>query len=175
MDIGVDNSTNAWYAEVCTPALAAAYGGSQDDRYLTTTTTSSGCKSDGIQGTSYATSIASDIVALTLEANIVTSIINTCTYDIEKGIINICTYDIVKVSQVLGFGLMDAEAMVNYGTNWTTVPTQQNCISSTSSPALRTSISKNNQTNSEESGPSYINEIPSDHHDLDMTMIDHMI
>lgn len=39
----------------------------------------------------------------------------------------------------------------------------------------RTSISKNNQTNSEESGPSYIDEIPSDHHDLDMTIIDHMM
>ncbi|CAC5375125.1 FURIN [Mytilus coruscus] len=59
---------NAWYSEVCAPALAVAYGGSQDDRYLTTTTTSSGCKSDGIQGTSYAAPLASGIVALTLEA-----------------------------------------------------------------------------------------------------------
>ncbi|XP_052087874.1 furin-like protease kpc-1 [Mytilus californianus] len=60
---------NAWYSEVCASALAVAYGGSQDDRYLTTTTIQSGCKSAGIQGTSYAAPIVTGIVALTLEAN----------------------------------------------------------------------------------------------------------
>ncbi|CAG2238031.1 FURIN [Mytilus edulis] len=60
---------NAWYSEVCAPALAVTYGGSEDDRFLTTTTTLSDCKSDGVQGTSFAAPIASGIVALTLEAN----------------------------------------------------------------------------------------------------------
>ncbi|VDI58109.1 furin [Mytilus galloprovincialis] len=59
---------NAWYSEVCAPALAVAYGGSQDDKYLTTTTIGSGCKSSGIQGTSYSAPLVSGIVALTLEA-----------------------------------------------------------------------------------------------------------
>ncbi|CAG2219980.1 FURIN [Mytilus edulis] len=147
---GVDNSKNAWYAEVCAPALAAAYGGSRDDRYLTTTTTASGCKSDGIQGTSYATAIASGIVALTLEANP-----NLTWRDIQHLIVFTSnrsgfndTYSNWSIngankefSQVLGFGLMDAEAMVNYGTNWTTVPTQQNCTSATSFPDLSTNTS----------------------------------
>ncbi|CAG2257581.1 Furin-like protease 2 [Mytilus edulis] len=100
---------NAWYSEVCAPALAVAYGGSQDDKYLTTTTIGSGCKSSGIQGTSYSAPLVSGIVALTLEAN-----------------------------QVLGFGLMDAYAMVSYGKNWLTVPTQHTCTTSTRSPALST-------------------------------------
>ena len=26
--------SNAWYSEVCAPVLAAAYGGSEDDRFL---------------------------------------------------------------------------------------------------------------------------------------------
>ncbi|CAG2257585.1 FURIN [Mytilus edulis] len=115
---------NAWYSEVCAPALAVAYGGSQDDRYLTTTTTSSGCKSDGIQGTSYAAPLASGIVALTLEAK-------------ESGVDG--KYVIPCVSQILGFGLMDADAMVSYGKIWVTVPTQQKCTTSTRSPSLSTS------------------------------------
>ncbi|XP_076095782.1 furin-like [Mytilus galloprovincialis] len=59
---------NAWYSEVCAPVLAAAYGGSKFDKFLTTTTTPSGCKSEGVEGTSYAAPIATGIVALTLEA-----------------------------------------------------------------------------------------------------------
>ena len=30
----VANGENAWYSEVCAAALAAAYGGSEDHRYL---------------------------------------------------------------------------------------------------------------------------------------------
>ncbi|CAG2202838.1 FURIN [Mytilus edulis] len=103
---------NAWYSEVCAPALAVAYGGSEDDRYLTTTTIGSECKSSGIQGTSYSAPLVSGIVALTLEAN-----------------------------QILGFGLMDADAMVSYGKIWVTVPTQQTCTTSTRSPSLSTTTS----------------------------------
>lgn len=31
---GVQIGKNAWYSEVCAPALAAAYGGSEDDRFM---------------------------------------------------------------------------------------------------------------------------------------------
>lgn len=33
----------------------------------------------------------------------------------------------IAVSQVLGFGLIDAHAMVNSGKTWSTVPPQQMC------------------------------------------------
>jgi len=40
------------------------------------------------------------------------------------------------VSQVLGFGLMNAEAMVNHALTWTTVPIQHNCTLPTSTPSM---------------------------------------
>ncbi|VDI83699.1 Hypothetical predicted protein [Mytilus galloprovincialis] len=142
--------SNAWYSEVCAAALAVAYGGSEDDRYLTTTTTSSGCKSNGIQGTSYAAPIASGIVALTLESNpdltwrdiqhliVFTSNRNGLNDTYSDWSMNGANKEF---SQVMGFGLMNAEAMVSYGKTWTTVPTQHTCNSPTSSPALSTTTS----------------------------------
>ncbi|XP_063427076.1 endoprotease aex-5-like [Mytilus trossulus] len=147
---------NAWYSEVCAPALAVAYGGSEDDRFLTTTTTGSGCKSSGIQGTSYSAPLVSGIVSLTLEAN------SDLTWrDIQHLIVFTSnrsglsdTYSDwtmnganKEFSQVLGFGLMDAYAMVNYGKNWVTVPTQQTCTTSTRSPSLSTSTSASDSMN----------------------------
>ncbi|CAC5402781.1 Furin-like protease 2,Proprotein convertase subtilisin/kexin type 6,Furin-like protease 1, isoform 1-CRR,Proprotein convertase subtilisin/kexin type 5,Furin-like protease 1, isoforms 1/1-X/2 [Mytilus coruscus] len=122
---------NAWYSEVCAPALAVAYGGSEHDRYLTTTTTSSGCKS-GIQGTSYAAPLVSGIVALTLEAK---NGLNDTYSDWSMNGAN------KEFSQILGFGLMDADAMVSFGKIWVTVPTQQTCTTSTRSPSLSTTTS----------------------------------
>lgn len=141
---------NAWYSEVCAPALAAAYGGSEDDRFLTTTTTASGCKTEGVQGTSFAAPIAAGIAALTLEANpnltwrdiqhliVITSNRNGFNDTYSDWSINGANKEF---SQVLGFGLLDAEAMVKFGQNWVTVPTQETCSSSTSSPALSTTTS----------------------------------
>ncbi|XP_052103674.1 neuroendocrine convertase 2-like [Mytilus californianus] len=138
---------NAWYSEVCAPALAAAYGGSEEDRFLTTTTTSSGCKSEGIQGTSYAAPIVTGIVALTLEANpdltwrdiqhliVFTSTRNGLNDTYSDWSINGAKKEF---SQLLGFGLIDADAMVSYGKIWETVPTQQTCTTSTSSPSVST-------------------------------------
>ncbi|CAC5363922.1 FURIN [Mytilus coruscus] len=136
---------NAWYAEVCAPVLAAAYGGSKSDKFLTTTTTPSGCKNKGVEGTSYAAPIASGIVALTLEANP-----NLTWRDIQHLIVLTSnrngfndTYDNWSINgakkefnQVLGFGLMDAEGMISYGKNWVPVPIQQTCTLSKRSPSL---------------------------------------
>ncbi|XP_071160494.1 furin-like [Mytilus edulis] len=138
---------NAWYSEVCAPVLAAAYGGSKLDRFLTTTTTPSGCKSEGVEGTSYAAPIATGIVALTLEANP-----NLTWRDIQHLIVLTSnrngfndTYDAWSIngakkefSQVLGFGLMNAESMVRYGKNWVPVPIQQTCILSKRTPSMST-------------------------------------
>ncbi|CAC5363920.1 FURIN [Mytilus coruscus] len=138
---------NAWYAEVCAPVLAAAYGGSKSDKFLTTTTTPSGCKNKGVEGTSYAAPIASGIVALTLEANP-----NLTWRDIQHLIVLTSnrngfndTYDNWSINgakkefnQVLGFGLMDAEGMISYGKNWVPVPIQQTCTLSKRSPSLNT-------------------------------------
>ncbi|XP_071160728.1 furin-like [Mytilus edulis] len=136
----VEEGKNAWYSEVCAAALAATYGGSSDYRYLTSTTTSSGCTSDGIQGTSYSTPIASGIIALALHAN------SALTWrDIQHMIVLTSSRNGFndsyaswgkngagkEYSQVLGFGLMDAEAMVTQAANWTTVPTQKTCTTST--------------------------------------------
>ncbi|VDI61786.1 minor extracellular serine protease Vpr, partial [Mytilus galloprovincialis] len=60
---------NAYYSEVCAPALAATYGGSEEDRYLTTTSTNDECNTYGNQGTSFSVPIASGIIALALQAN----------------------------------------------------------------------------------------------------------
>ncbi|XP_063426115.1 proprotein convertase subtilisin/kexin type 6-like [Mytilus trossulus] len=136
----VGEGKDAWYSEVCAAALAATYGGSIDYRYLTSTTTSSGCTSDGLQGTSYSTPIASGIIALALHAN------SALTWrDIQHMIVLTSSRNGFndsyaswgtngagkEYSQVLGFGLMDAEAMVTQAANWTTVPTQQTCTTST--------------------------------------------
>ncbi|XP_052106655.1 proprotein convertase subtilisin/kexin type 6-like [Mytilus californianus] len=136
----VEEGQNAWYSEVCAAALVATYGGSSNNRYLTSTTTSSGCTSDGLQGTSFSTPIASGIIALALQAN------SALTWrDIQHMLVLTSTrngftdsYSSWKTngggkeySQVLGFGLMDAEAMVTQAASWTKVPTQQTCTTST--------------------------------------------
>ncbi|XP_071160874.1 furin-1-like [Mytilus edulis] len=140
---------NAWYSEVCAPVLAVAYGGSEDDRYLTTTTIGSECKS-AIQGTSYSAPLVSGIVALTLEANsdltwrdiqhliVFTSSRSGLSDTYSNWTMNGANKEF---SQILGFGLMDADAMVSYGKIWVTVPTQQTCNTSTRSPSLSTTTS----------------------------------
>ncbi|XP_076100714.1 proprotein convertase subtilisin/kexin type 6-like isoform X2 [Mytilus galloprovincialis] len=136
----VEEGQNAWYSEVCAASLAATYGGSSNNRYLTSTTTSSGCTSDGVQGTSFSTPIASGIIALALHANsaltwrdiqhmiVLTSSRNGFTDSYSSWGTNGAGKE---YSQVLGFGLMDAEAMVTQAASWTNVPTQQTCTTST--------------------------------------------
>ncbi|VDI45925.1 Hypothetical predicted protein, partial [Mytilus galloprovincialis] len=136
----VEEGENAWYSEVCSAALVATYGGSSNNRYLTSTTTSSGCTSDGLQGTSFSAPIASGIIALALQAN------STLTWrDIQHLIVLTSSRNGFtdsysswatngkgkEYSQVLGFGFMDAEAMVTQAASWTNVPSQTTCMTST--------------------------------------------
>ncbi|CAG2222108.1 unnamed protein product [Mytilus edulis] len=109
-------------------------------RYLTSTTTSSGCTSDGMQGTSFSTPIASGIIALALQANsaltwrdiqhmiVLTSSRNGFTDSYSSWATNGAGKE---YSQVLGFGLMNAEGMVTQAASWTNVPTQQTCTTAT--------------------------------------------
>ncbi|XP_071161252.1 furin-like isoform X1 [Mytilus edulis] len=145
----VQQGENAWYSEVCAAAMAATYGGSNRDQYLTTTTTSSSCISENVQGTSYSTPIASGIIALALQANpkltwrdIQHLIVLTTT---KSGFSD--TYSSWQTngagkefSQVLGFGFMDAHSMVTRAISWTTtVPVQQICTTSTFTVSRTTS------------------------------------
>ncbi|XP_063406079.1 furin-1-like [Mytilus trossulus] len=141
----VQTGTNANYAEVCAAALAATYGGSHEDIYLTTTDTDLGCKSDDIVGTSFSVPIASGIIAMTLEANsdltwrdiqhliVLTSNRNSFTDTFSGWSTNGADQEF---SQILGFGLMDAEAMVSLGSKWTSVSRQLICNSITKFPNM---------------------------------------
>ncbi|VDI04950.1 serine protease [Mytilus galloprovincialis] len=89
------------YAEVCAASLATVYGGIADS-YLMTTSTLSRCTDEGIEGTSYSAPIVAGIIALALQAK-------------------------YEMSQVLSFGILDADKMVTLSTNWTQVPAQETC------------------------------------------------
>ncbi|XP_076095778.1 proprotein convertase subtilisin/kexin type 6-like [Mytilus galloprovincialis] len=140
---------NAWYSEVCAPALAATYGGSEEDRYLTTTSTTDECLTNGTQGTSFSAPIASGIIALALQANP-----NLTWRDVQHLIVLTSsrkgfndTYSDWSVngankefSQVLGYGLMDAKTMVSKAKSWTTVPVQHIFTTRTRFPFISTSL-----------------------------------
>ncbi|VDI05583.1 furin [Mytilus galloprovincialis] len=142
---------NAFYSEVCAPALAATYGGSYMDKYLTTTTIKSGCTSAGIQGTSFSAPIATAIIAMTLEANpnltwrdiqhivVLTSNRNNFIDTFSDWSINGANQEF---SQVLGFGLMNAETMVSVGSKWKSVPQHQTCASRTKFSHMSTTSTK---------------------------------
>ncbi|KAL5008790.1 hypothetical protein ScPMuIL_014371 [Solemya velum] len=129
------NQEPAPYAEICAPALAAAYGGGGGD-YLVSTSTNGSC-SRNLEGTSYATAIATGIIALALEANPLLT-----WRDVQHLIVLTSKkHNIVETeyggwqlngarkpfSQRVGFGLMDAEAMVTMATTWQTVPVWEWC------------------------------------------------
>ncbi|XP_063426267.1 proprotein convertase subtilisin/kexin type 6-like [Mytilus trossulus] len=153
----VEEGKNAWYSEVCAAALVATYGGSSNDRYLTSTTTSSGCTSDRMEGTSFSTPIASGIIALALQANsaltwrdiqhmiVLTSSRNGFTDSYSSWATNGAGKE---YSQVLGFGLMNAEGMVTQAASWTNVPTQQTCTTSTFTGSGSTSGGSSYRTDS---------------------------
>ncbi|VDI75651.1 furin [Mytilus galloprovincialis] len=114
---------------------------------LTSTTTNSGCRG-GLQGTSFSAPIAVGIIALALEAN------NALTWrDVQHLIVRTSkpygfkdTFDIenkwqrngagLRVHHKMGFGLMNAEAMVKGAIKWKTVPEQLTWQSQVSSPNM---------------------------------------
>ncbi|KAL3873141.1 hypothetical protein ACJMK2_036295 [Sinanodonta woodiana] len=134
----------AFYSEVCAAALATTYGGTSTSRYLYSTGQSDGCVSD-LQGTSFSTPVAAGIIALALQANP-----NLNWRDVQHLIVLTSKkYSLTDsdyswqlngankyVHPRLGFGLMNAEDMVKYSSNWTQVPSQIIFQSSTSSPNL---------------------------------------
>ncbi|XP_065927111.1 furin-like protease kpc-1 isoform X2 [Magallana gigas] len=137
--IGIDGKA-APYSEVCASAFAATYSGISE-RQLTSTSHNSTCVSN-LVGTSYSAPEASAIVALTLQANPMLTwrdvqhlIVQTSKrHNIDDGFekqpwqINGAGFN---VSQIVGFGMMDAEAMVSLAKTWTLVDQQLYCASET--------------------------------------------
>ncbi|KAL3871262.1 hypothetical protein ACJMK2_039269 [Sinanodonta woodiana] len=101
---------SATYAEVCTPVMAVTYGGGGgSNAYLYSTKPGNSCTGH-LEGTSFSAPEAAAIIALTLEAKY------------------------VLFHPVLGFGLMDAEAMVKTAISWRRVPDQKIYTTVTSYP-----------------------------------------
>nr|XP_034333770.1 furin-like protease kpc-1 [Crassostrea gigas] len=139
--IGIDGKA-APYAEVCASAFAATYS-SIPERQLTSTSLNSTCVSNSnLEGTSFSAPQASAIVALALQSNpsltwrdvqhliVQTSKRHNIDDDFEKQPwqINGAGFN---VSQIVGFGMMDAEAMVSLAKTWTLVDQQLYCSSET--------------------------------------------
>ncbi|CAG2222106.1 Proprotein convertase subtilisin/kexin type 5,Proprotein convertase subtilisin/kexin type 4,Proprotein convertase subtilisin/kexin type 6,Furin-like protease 2 [Mytilus edulis] len=148
---GAQSGKNAYYSEVCAAALAATYGGSSQDRYLTTTSINSSCTSDYIEGTSYSCPIAAGIISLALQANTNLTwrdvqyiiVLSSDRYDLNDTYSSWQTNGAYKqVSQVLGFGLMNAADMVYYAQHWTNVPEQLYCVTNTHFPKIMTTANE---------------------------------
>lgn len=134
--VGADGRA-ADYAEVCAPVFAATYSGNKR-KNLTSTSLSSSCVT-GLRGTSFSTPLAAGMIALALQTNpsltwrdvqhlvVETSKRHDLQDDFSNWQLNGAGFN---VSQVLGFGLMDAEALVNRAKTWVSVPEQISCSSS---------------------------------------------
>ncbi|XP_053376827.1 proprotein convertase subtilisin/kexin type 6-like [Mercenaria mercenaria] len=132
--IGRDQAL-AFYSEECSSVMVGTYSGDSPDLTIASTFTDGGC-TDLFQGTSASCPMAAGIIALVLEANPTLSwrdvqhlIVETSTRD---GLItanwqtNGAGY---KVSHGVGFGMMNAEAMLDAALNWRNVPAQVMCES----------------------------------------------
>lgn len=125
------------YAEVCAPVFAATYSGNKR-KNLTSTSLSSSCVT-GLRGTSFSTPLAAGMIALALQTNpsltwrdvqhlvVETSKRHDLQDDFSNWQLNGAGF---YVSQVLGFGLMDAEALVTRAKSWVSVPEQISCSTS---------------------------------------------
>ncbi|XP_060592456.1 neuroendocrine convertase 2-like [Ruditapes philippinarum] len=136
--IGAVSETSAptWYSEHCTAILAATYSGDFPNARIATTGPSNTCVND-FSGTSSACPLASGIFALTLQANPALTWRDMqhmlVEYSISSGLhadANFYTNAAGKtVSHWFGFGLMDAEAMVDNAPSWKNVPSSTICSS----------------------------------------------
>ncbi|XP_061188241.1 furin-like protease kpc-1 [Saccostrea echinata] len=135
--VGADGDA-ASYSEVCAPVFAATYSGTTQEYNLTSTTTESKCV-DGLIGTSFSVPQAAGIIALVIQANpsltwrdmqhlIAETSKKHNLQNLQGGYSswqrNGAGYN---VSQILGFGLMDADAMVAKAKTWVSVPEQIIC------------------------------------------------
>ena len=125
-----------YYSERCTAIFAATYsGGNQYDELVATTDLNGGCATD-FSGTSAATPVATGIIALTLQAN------PKLTYRDVYHLIAM-TSEVAPVanndniwykngrgfwlSNDFGFGLMNAQNMVEAAKTWRNVPAKSVC------------------------------------------------
>ncbi|XP_053380095.1 furin-1-like [Mercenaria mercenaria] len=144
-----ETTAPTWYSEHCTAILAAAYSGDSPNAQITTTGPSDTCVND-FSGTSSATPVASGICALTLQANSALTWRDIqhmiVEYSISSGLhANASFYTNgagYQVSHWFGFGLMDAEAMVDNAPSWQTVPSSTSC-SSTQIDVYDSTVSEN--------------------------------
>lgn len=133
---------SASYGETCSAILASTYSD------IVTTDTNGGCNKK-FTGTSASAPIASAIYSLALQANdqLTWRDIQHLTVETSSmtGLINI---DVMengvkrKVSHYFGFGLMNAEAMINAAKNWTLVSQQIECTESGPDNSLTIGVSR---------------------------------
>lgn len=128
------------YAEFCAPVFAATYAGN-GHKDLISTSSSSSCI-DGLRGTSFSAPLAAGMIALALETNsnltwrdVQHLVVETSKrHNIQDGRFTNSYWQIngagFNVSQVLGFGLMDAEELVTRAKTWVSVPEQVSCSTS---------------------------------------------
>ncbi|XP_072022013.1 neuroendocrine convertase 1-like [Amphiura filiformis] len=136
----VDN-TIPQFTEKCSAVMAATYsfptGDQNDDHLIITTDLHNGC-TDEFSGTSASAPIAAGIIALALEKNP-----DLTWRDVQHIVVWTSKRDVVKAEpgwfqngaglwahRAVGFGLMDAEAIVEMADpkTWKTVPKQNQCV-----------------------------------------------
>ncbi|KAA0201933.1 hypothetical protein HAZT_HAZT004776, partial [Hyalella azteca] len=119
-----------WYGERCASTLTSVYSsGAYMDQKIISTDLNNTCTTT-FSGTSAAAPLAAGIVALALEANG-----NLTWRDVQHLTVLSSNYDTLSDNEGwqqnalgfffnlrFGFGLLDAEKMVTYALNWTTVP-----------------------------------------------------
>ncbi|KAG7499791.1 proprotein convertase subtilisin/kexin type 5-like [Solea senegalensis] len=121
------------HLEQCTSILATAYTGGEGEGMVTLGPRQS-CRW-APQGTSFSSSMAAGVIALTLEANPLLT-----WRDVQHIIVRTSkAYHLVApdwhmngagftVSHLYGFGLLDAESMVREAERWKQVPPQHECV-----------------------------------------------
>jgi len=123
-----------WYSEPCSATIATTYSsGTTSDRQIVTTDLHHKCTTKHT-GTSASAPMAAAIIALTLEANpdltwrdIQHIMVRTSKpVNLKAQDWNVNGVD-RNVSHSYGYGLMDAQAMVEMSRRWISVPPQQSC------------------------------------------------
>ncbi|XP_052814322.1 furin-like protease 1 [Mya arenaria] len=132
------SSAPADYSEPCSALMCATYGGLSNDDGIATTDVSKACTTT-FEGTSAACPVASGIFALVLESrpsltwrDLQHIIVETANNNLDPSHDFYLNGAGKKVSTTAGFGLLDADAMINKAVSWTTVPERLNCESQTS-------------------------------------------
>lgn len=124
-----------WYGERCASTIASAYSsGAYSDQKITTTDINNDCTSS-FSGTSAAAPLAAGIIALALETNP-----HLTWRDVQHLTVISSNYDTLKTNEGwyqnglglwvnlrFGFGLLNADRMVQQATTWETVAEQVTC------------------------------------------------